>query len=65
VRTVSALRRGDLVFFRNGAGALHHVGIYAGRGRMIHAPRTGRPVESTTIRSGLWRREFAGGRRYL
>jgi cell wall-associated NlpC family hydrolase len=59
------LRKGDLVFFRNSAGALHHVGIYIGRGRMIHSPRTGEPVQKSTIASGLWAREFAGGRRYL
>jgi cell wall-associated NlpC family hydrolase len=59
------LRRGDLVFFRNSAGSIHHVGIYAGGGRMIHSPRTGQPVQSSSIQTGLWRREFAGGRRYL
>jgi cell wall-associated NlpC family hydrolase len=59
------LRRGDLVFFRNSSGSIHHVGIYAGGGRMIHSPRTGQPVQSSSIRTGLWRREFAGGRRYL
>jgi cell wall-associated NlpC family hydrolase len=37
----SALRPGDLVFFRG----LGHVGLYIGRGRMIHAPQSGRRVE--------------------
>jgi cell wall-associated NlpC family hydrolase len=60
-----ALRKGDLVFFRNSAGSLHHVGIYIGRGRMIHSPRTGQPVQVATIRTGIWNREFAGGRRVL
>jgi cell wall-associated NlpC family hydrolase len=59
------LRKGDLVFFRNSTGTIHHVGIYAGRGRMIHAPRTGRTVQVTRITTGIWGREFAGGRRYL
>lgn len=59
------LRKGDLVFFRDSSGSIHHVGIYAGRGRMIHSPRTGRPVEITSITTGIWGREFAGGRRYL
>jgi cell wall-associated NlpC family hydrolase len=59
------LRQGDLVFFRNASGSIHHVGIYAGDGRMIHSPRTGQPVQTSSIRTGLWRREFAGGRRYL
>jgi cell wall-associated NlpC family hydrolase len=65
IRTLKGLRRGDLVFFRDASGALHHVGIYVGRGRMIHSPRTGQPVQHTSITTGLWRREFAGGRRYL
>lgn len=61
----SDLRRGDLVFFRNDSGVLHHVGVYVGGGRMIHSPRTGEPVQYSSITSGLWSREFAGGRRYL
>ena len=65
VPNVSELRKGDLVFFRASSGSIHHVGIYAGRGRMIHSPRTGQPVQVSSITSGLWAREFAGGRRYL
>jgi cell wall-associated NlpC family hydrolase len=37
----SRLRRGDLLFFY-GFG---HVGVYVGRGRMVHAPHTGSRVE--------------------
>ncbi|MER5641787.1 NlpC/P60 family protein [Kitasatospora sp. NPDC002227] len=40
------LQAGDLVFFYND---LHHVGIYIGDGKMIHAPRTGKNVEITAI----------------
>ena len=65
VPRVRDLRKGDLVFFRNASGSIHHVGIYAGRGRMIHSPRTGQPVQVSSITKGLWAREFAGGRRYL
>jgi len=35
------LRPGDLIFF----SGLGHVGMYIGRGRMIHAPRSGERVE--------------------
>jgi cell wall-associated NlpC family hydrolase len=31
---------------------------------MIHSPRTGQPVQVSSITKGLWAREFAGGRRY-
>ncbi|MFR2182564.1 MAG: C40 family peptidase [Hominilimicola sp.] len=38
------LQLGDLVFFEQN-GYIHHVGIYAGDGMMIHAPRTGDVVK--------------------
>ena len=38
---LAAMRPGDLVFF----SGLGHVGLYVGRGRMIHAPQSGRRVE--------------------
>jgi len=37
----SAIRPGDLLFF----SGLGHVGLYVGKGRMIHAPQSGRSVE--------------------
>jgi cell wall-associated NlpC family hydrolase len=37
----SKLRKGDLVFFYGGPS---HVGIYAGKGKVIHAPRPGSKV---------------------
>ena len=37
----SRLEPGDLLFFEG----LGHVGLYIGRGRMVHAPQTGRDVE--------------------
>jgi peptidoglycan DL-endopeptidase CwlO len=38
----SDLRPGDLVFFYSG---ISHVGLYAGNGQVIHAPRPGKSVE--------------------
>jgi peptidoglycan DL-endopeptidase CwlO len=38
----SDLRSGDLVFFY---GDISHVGLYAGNGQVIHAPRPGKSVE--------------------
>jgi cell wall-associated NlpC family hydrolase len=40
VRT-SRLRPGDLLFFYGNG----HVGLYIGRGRMVHAPHTGERVQ--------------------
>jgi cell wall-associated NlpC family hydrolase len=39
--TRSSMKAGDLLFF----SGLGHVGMYIGRGRMVHAPRSGRRVE--------------------
>ena len=61
----SNLRPGDLVFFRNSSGAIHHVGMYIGDGRMIDAPQTGMPVRTVSLSTEPYRSEFAGGRRYL
>ena len=41
------LRPGDLVFFHG----LGHVGLYIGRGRFIHAPRTGERVSIQSLSS--------------
>ncbi|HJW76830.1 MAG TPA: C40 family peptidase, partial [Thermoleophilia bacterium] len=60
----SSLRRGDLVFFRDSLGAIHHVGMYAGEGKMIHAPRTGAAVQITSLQTAPYASEFAGGRRF-
>ncbi len=42
----SEARPGDLVFFFSD---LHHMGLYLGNGLMVHAPRTGKPVQVTPI----------------
>ncbi|MFJ9563314.1 NlpC/P60 family protein [Streptomyces fuscichromogenes] len=41
IYSTSDLQVGDLVFFFND---LHHVGLYAGNGQILHAPRTGTVV---------------------
>lgn len=41
-------KRGDLVFFRSGSMA-YHVGIYAGKNRVLHSPRPGRVVKTEKI----------------
>ncbi|MGY0488005.1 C40 family peptidase [Streptomyces sp. WG-D5] len=40
--------RGDLVFFRSGGG-IYHVGIYAGKGRIWHSPKSGAVVRLERI----------------
>jgi len=49
--TRKALRPGDLVFFGRGARAnIHHVAIYIGHGRVLHAPHTGSSVRIDPLR---------------
>ncbi|MFF4990980.1 C40 family peptidase [Streptosporangium saharense] len=57
----SRLRPGDLVFFGGGTGDPAHVGVYAGGGRMIHAPRRGDVVKVTTFAtSPYYRARYRG-----
>lgn len=58
-RTISrsSARRGDLVFFRSGSRA-YHVGIYAGKNRVLHSPRPGSRVSTVHI----WTRNVTFGR---
>ena len=46
------LRPGDLVFFYSGPS---HVGIYAGGGQVIHAPRPGKTVSYIKVSSMPWK----------
>jgi peptidoglycan DL-endopeptidase CwlO len=57
-RTVSKseLQPGDLVFYYSG---ISHVGLYAGNGQIVHAPRPGKSVEYASVDS----MPFAGARR--
>lgn len=45
--SLSALQAGDLVFWGSPA---HHVGIYIGGGKYIHAPQTGDVVKVSTLK---------------
>ena len=49
----SAAQPGDLVFFMSG-GAAYHVGIYAGSGRIWHAPHPGTGVQLSGIDTSSW-----------
>jgi cell wall-associated NlpC family hydrolase len=59
----SALRPGDLVFFRLDSRDVSHVGIYAGDGRFVHAPQRGGNVRLASLDEEYFRRSFAGGGR--
>ncbi|MFJ9846238.1 C40 family peptidase [Kitasatospora sp. NPDC101155] len=59
------LAPGDLLFFSRPDAPLHHVGIYAGDGAMIHAERTGTLIARVehVLDVPRWAGEFAGARR--
>ena len=59
----SDLRPGDLVFFSNTyTSGISHVGIYAGGGRFLHAPKEGKTVSYSSL-SGYWASHYHGARR--
>ena len=58
---VARLKAGDMLFF----SGLGHVGLYVGRGRMVHAPHSGALVEVVRLgRSGYGGR-LVGARRII
>ena len=63
--SMDKLQAGDLLFFdtdRGKAGA-DHVGIYLGGGKFIEAPRPGKSVQISDLKSGYYQDTFMGGRR--
>ena len=59
-----ALSPGDLVFFRMGGRHVNHVGIYAGGGRFIHAPRSGGAVTYGNLAGAYYSRHFVSAGRF-
>ena len=55
---------GDLVFFHIRRHAIDHVGIYAGDGRFIHAPRAGLAVTYGDLGRGFYARHLASAGRF-
>jgi cell wall-associated NlpC family hydrolase len=60
---VSRLQPGDLVFFTLAQDNISHVGIYAGDGRFIHAPSSGKSVTYASLHDPFWRVRLAGAGR--
>jgi cell wall-associated NlpC family hydrolase len=55
----SRLEPGDVLFF----SGLGHVGLYVGRGRMVHAPSSGRHVEVVRLGDTSYGARLVGARR--
>ena len=56
------LKPGDMVFFGSG-GRVSHVGMYIGNDRFIHAPRTGRDIEISSMNGAHWKSHYITARR--
>ena len=57
------LEPGDLLFFRTQGRGVSHVAIYAGSGRFVHAPQTGRTIELRTLDDSYFRPRLVGAGR--
>jgi len=64
--SMANLQPGDLVFFNCGGSGINHVGIYAGKGEIIHSssPRSGGVIYSS-ITSGYYANTYIGARRVI
>lgn len=60
---IDDIEPGDLLFFRISGKRISHVAIYAGSGRFVHAPQTGRPIELRTLNDDFYRKRLAGAGR--
>lgn len=61
----SDLQPGDIILFSsNGAvSGVHHVGIYIGDNKMVHAPTEGMPVQVANLTTAYWQKEWYTCRR--
>jgi gamma-D-glutamyl-L-lysine dipeptidyl-peptidase len=63
---LAEIKPGDLLFFayQEGKGSIHHVGIYYGDGKLLHAPNTGKTIEIIPLAGTVYERELCVARRY-
>jgi murein DD-endopeptidase len=61
---LAQLSPGDLVFFRIRSHRVDHVGIYAGDGRFIHAPRAGLAVSYADLSRGFYAQHLVSAGRF-
>ena len=57
----ASMKPGDVLFFEG----LGHVGLYMGRGRMVHSPQTGRSVEVVRLSATNYGARLIGARRVV
>lgn len=57
------LQPGDLLFWANRTGSIYHVALYAGDGRVLHAPRTGERVKVEPLQYAMPAADYYGATR--
>ena len=57
-----SLQLGDLVFFQEPSGYVHHVGLFAGDSQFLHAPQAGDVIKYSSLFEPYYAGQFAGGR---
>jgi cell wall-associated NlpC family hydrolase len=58
------LQPGDLIFFSDSSGDVHHVGMSLGGDRFIQAPHTGDVVKTSSLKESYYAEQFTSGRRF-
>ena len=59
------LKPGDLVFFNTSGSGISHVGIYIGNDEMIHAPSSGKTIQTVKITASYWSSRYVTARRII
>ncbi|MCG8918183.1 NlpC/P60 family protein [Actinokineospora sp. PR83] len=59
----SELQPGDLLFYGGSVGSIHHVAMYIGGGKIVHASTSGVPVKTDSIEGGG--RDYLGAKRIV
>ena len=60
---VAELRPGDLLFFHQEGKKYGHVAIYAGNGKFVHAPSSGKSVRTDRLDNPYWKKHLSEARR--
>ncbi len=58
-----SLRPGDLIFFRDSSGTIHHVGMFVAGTTFIHAPHTGDVIRYSDLSEPYYNQQYSAARR--
>ena len=58
-----SLRPGDLIFFQDSSGYIHHVGMFVSGTKFIHAPHTGDVIRYSDLTEPYYSQQYSVARR--